>query len=514
MASDPRIWLRGRDHGVSKRPLDGPNVISLPAMSADPWRPGERRWGTVLAAILVLAAVLRLVGLQSGLWFDEIATLVKSVRLPLSQIVTDFPGVNAHPLYSVLGHLSIETFGESAWSLRLPACLFGVASVGMVFVLGSRVTSRAEALAGAAVLATSYHHIWFSQNARGYTMLGFFALLSTDVLLRARESGRGRDYAIYAIACAAGVYTHLTMVFVVAGQMVAVVAGGWWGTPRLSRRDFTSLAKAWLGAGVLSAIAYAPFVPALRAHLGDEAPRASIRVATGGWAIGAALKSLLSGAGVAAALAGGAVAIAGAVSLVRRAPQVVALLVMPAVVTAVAFLALGQPIRPRFFFFLSGAAAIFVGRGVGAIVAVATRRQTPPVGGVVLVAAVLIAGSAVALPRNYSVPKQDFDGAVRFLEGEESSGARIAAAGPACFPIDAYFEKHTWPCVTSMSELTPLVLAAPRLLVVYTLADYIDDPALRDAVASPAVCPIVRTFPGTLGDGDLIVCDASRKGRP
>ncbi|MEQ1896959.1 MAG: hypothetical protein ABL971_06160 [Vicinamibacterales bacterium] len=38
------------------------------------------------------------------------------------------------------------------------------------------------------------------------------------------------------------------------------------------------------------------------------------------------------------------------------------MLMMPGVLTGLAIVALGQPIRPRFFF-LSGAAAIFVGAG-------------------------------------------------------------------------------------------------------------------------------------------------------
>ena len=49
-------------------------------------------------------------------------------------------------------------------------------------------------------MATSYHHIWFSQNARGYTMIGFFALASTWLLLKAGETRRPRDYALYTLA--------------------------------------------------------------------------------------------------------------------------------------------------------------------------------------------------------------------------------------------------------------------------------------------------------------------------
>ena len=68
----------------------------------------------VLTAILLIGVALRIYGLNSGLWYDEIVTLVESVRPPLREIVTHFPSNNDHPLYSVLAHLSIGIFGEHA----------------------------------------------------------------------------------------------------------------------------------------------------------------------------------------------------------------------------------------------------------------------------------------------------------------------------------------------------------------------------------------------------------------
>lgn len=470
------------------------------------------RWIAALALTLIAAAALRFLGLQSGLWYDEIVTLVTSVRLPMARILTDFPGVNAHPFYSVLAHASIASFGESAWALRLPACLFGIASVWMAFVLGTRLTGRVEAWAGAAVLATSYHHIWFSQNARGYTMLGFFVLLATYWLIRAQESGRIRDYVFYALACAAGVYTHLTVAFVVAAHAVVILVDWAAGSRRARRRPLAPVLWAMTGAGVLSAIAYAPFAPALVAHLGAAGPREVAKIATASWALSEAVRSLLSGAGVPAAIAGGAVAVVGAVSLVRRAPLAVALLVVPAVVTGVAFLILGLPIRPRFFFFLSGPAAIFVGHGIGRLASAIARRpasgpESPA--GIIIATFILIAASAVALPRNYQVPKQDFDDAVRFLESEESAGARIAAAGPACMPLRRYFVKSGWQCLESMDDLRGFTAGSSPVRVLFTLADYIPDANLRHELRTS--CSVVRTFPATLGGGEMTICDPGRR---
>src|SRR5205085_12302900 len=66
---------------------------------------GERFW---LAGILLLGAALRFTGLSSGLWYDEIATLVRYVRRPLLDIVTRFDTQNQHMLYSILAHASVR----------------------------------------------------------------------------------------------------------------------------------------------------------------------------------------------------------------------------------------------------------------------------------------------------------------------------------------------------------------------------------------------------------------------
>ncbi len=466
------------------------------------------RWTVVLFGTLLVAAVLRFIGLQSGLWYDEIMTLVLSVRHPFSQIVTEFVGVNAHPLYSVMAHASLSVFGESAWALRLPAAVFGIASVLMVYLLAVQILPRVEAWVAAITMATSYHHVWFSQNARGYTLMGFLTLLSTFFLLRAARTGRRADYVIYACACAAGIYTHLTMAFVVGGHAAVLLLGHalhW--RPALTQ-SLRPMLWAWIAAAALSVLAYAPFVPGIVALMGLEATQQATGVTTLSWLVTEALRSLFAGTGMPAALLGGFFAAFGAVSLLRRWPLVFMLLVAPAVVTGLTLVALGQPIRPRFFFFLSGAAAVFVGRGIGAVVeAIAARRAhvqpAQVTAAVVACACVLLALSATALPTNYRVPKQDFDGAVSFLEAAEMQGARIAMAGPACPAFELYYLK-SWPCLKAADDVRTVARSADRLLVVYTLAAYIADPVLREDVRTN--CVVQRRFPGTLGDGEITVC--------
>jgi hypothetical protein len=50
------------------------------------------------------------------------------------------------------------------------------------------------------------------------------------------------------------------------------------------------------------------------------------------------------------------------------------------------------------------------------------------------------------------------------------------------------------------------------VLIVHTLGAYIEDPQLRERVLN--ACEPVRTFPGTLGGGDVVVCRPVRGVRP
>src|SRR5262245_1847272 len=138
----------------------------------------------IITAILSVATVLRLYALDSGLWHDEIFTYLKFASMPVGEILTTYDSQNQNFLYSLLVRACFYTFGEGPWSLRLPAVIFGVASIWAAYFFGRQIVSETEALLTAALLTVSYHHIWFSQNARGYTGLLFWALLASGFFLR------------------------------------------------------------------------------------------------------------------------------------------------------------------------------------------------------------------------------------------------------------------------------------------------------------------------------------------
>src|SRR3954447_13233864 len=180
--------------------------------------PPEPQSAAAVACILGLlgcALALRLYKLDVGLWYDEVLTYVGYARMPFGEILTTYNNENQHFVFTLLAHACFVVFGEGAWALRLPAAIFGVASIWALCVFARQVGSTRQALFAAALFTFSYHHLWFSQNARGYSGLLFWALLSSYFLLRALREDRAGLWLAYAATASLGIYTHITMMFVI-----------------------------------------------------------------------------------------------------------------------------------------------------------------------------------------------------------------------------------------------------------------------------------------------------------
>src|SRR5690606_18524020 len=72
--------------------------------------------------------------------------------------------------------LSTAELGEGL--LRLPFAFFGIASIPAMAVVARGMVGRRAALLAALLLACSPWHLYWSQNARCYSMVLFFALLA------------------------------------------------------------------------------------------------------------------------------------------------------------------------------------------------------------------------------------------------------------------------------------------------------------------------------------------------
>ena len=164
----------------------------------------------LLLTLLTLAgAWLRLSHLGTkSLWLDEGAT-VTLARMTWPQFVhvwwygeASFQGA-----FFVLMRGWVHLGQSEAW-VRLPAAIFGIASISLIYVVARRLVGVTPALASAAILAFSPTHVYYSQEARSYTMTILLVLVSSWFFARAVETDRERDWALWTIFSVLAVYSH------------------------------------------------------------------------------------------------------------------------------------------------------------------------------------------------------------------------------------------------------------------------------------------------------------------
>jgi hypothetical protein len=216
------------------------------------------------------------------------------------------------------------------------------------------------------------------------------------------------------------------------------------------------------------------------------------------WTLSESLRSLRIGAAAAVvAVIGAAFFAAGWLRMFRRQQPAAWAMVLPAILTGAAMVAMGHCLFPRFFFFSMGFGILILIHG-----AMLAARWSPRAG--YGLAGLMIVASALTVPRCYA-PKQDFVGARDYVERQRTAGDPVIALSLAA---DAYSEYYApaWAAARTSGELAALRGPSGRAFLVYTLPEDLRafHPDLWSAVH--ADFDTVKIFPGTLGGGEVYVC--------
>jgi hypothetical protein len=185
-----------------------------------------------VAALTVVAAVLRVIVAHQSLFGDELSTwwIVTTNDLPgVVSIVHDRIEITP-PLYFVLAEIATQVSESPEW-LRAPSLLVGTAAVPLVYCVGARTVGRAAGLVAAALTALAPFMIFYGSEARGYHLMVVLVMLSTLALLTGVERANGRWWVAYAACSAAAAYSHYTCVFALGVQLIWVL----WAHPEARR---------------------------------------------------------------------------------------------------------------------------------------------------------------------------------------------------------------------------------------------------------------------------------------
>jgi len=478
----------------------------------------------LLVAITLLAAALRIYRLDTDLWVDEIGSFEHAMSLSIGEFVRTFSSPNQHLLNGLLERASVALLGEHNWTVRLPAVVFGIATVPAMYWLARPIMRGWQALAVAFLTAVSYHHVWFSQNARGYSGYLLFCILATGALQRMSIDGRHRWVALYVSSALLAAASLILAGFVIATHValaaVVVHLARRRGEPAASlvRRFGAAFGITFLG----SLVMYGPTVLQILRAVGT----AYVREGTGFRPVSfefvaETLRGLSAGFG-SLALFGAIpflvlVAI-GTLSLARRAGLILLSFIIPLGLMAALVVFTGWLTSPRFFILVVPLAFLVAVESLDLVARAFARllhgeRARTRLHGVLAAAAIAVCGLALAfgLPRYYAIPKQPFTAAIAAFEARARPGDALVAVYQADRGFDYYTrrlglaDQQRFYSTRTLAGFDSLgtALAGRRVLLATTLerAFKLEEPELWQRVE--AGWKPVETLPATVGYGEI-----------
>ena len=177
------------------------------------------RYLQLLLSLTLIGAILRFYNLgYNSLWLDEASTLnfaVKSIP-DIWQATT--AGEFNPPLFYWIEHIML-LFGNSEVVLRFIPALLGVLTIPLIYLVGKEFMDRNIGIIAAAAFAFSPFLLFYSQEARAYSMMLFFVTFSMVFYFRALKNNDIRDWALFGILSALAFWSHF-YALVIIGALV------------------------------------------------------------------------------------------------------------------------------------------------------------------------------------------------------------------------------------------------------------------------------------------------------
>lgn len=488
-----------------------------------------------LAVITTIALLLRVFNLNSCLWLDEISPLTFYRNTPWTELFTNYYSTNLHLLNTLLVKLSISVFGEQEWAVRLPAMLFGTATVPAIYWTARLALSREASLCAALITALSYHHIFFSQNARGYSAYVFFSLLTIGFFMRALAADRLWHWIGYASMSMLNFASLMASVLVFLSQSVVALLA--FAVVRLKPDTANMKVAAIRLTFVFSVISisgvqlYAIVIPqAIKVMQRTyHEPSAGYFLFSTDFVneVMRGIKQVLQGLDplfmpllILIALAVGVV---GVYLLLRRHFALTLCLILPNLLLTIFTLKEAMVVSPRFFILGLPLASMILALLAEDVAAIFSKRLEF-IGGwkfsrftklsfQATIVLLLILPSVLALPPYYARPKQDYFGAVEFLKPRRAAGDVIVALYHAEEGFSYYAKRagleldDDFFLVRSLDKFNQIVknTGQNKVLLVTTFPRSLalDHPEIKQKVEKS--WKVGKVFSGTIGSGDICI---------
>ncbi|MGB1284033.1 MAG: glycosyltransferase family 39 protein, partial [Polaribacter sp.] len=193
-----------------------------------------------------------------SLWYDELCTIYYSnPELDFSTFIKNVSYEDVHPpLHYILVKFVFQFFGQSAFTLRIISVIFGVLLVFVMYLIGRLVKNHQLGLTSAALTASNYFLIIYSQEGRSYSLLVLLTSVSFLFLIKYYKNRKLKDLLFYTITVTALCYTHYYAFFTCFAQVVLVILL----TFPKTNKERISFLKPWILSWLSVFILYTPWL--------------------------------------------------------------------------------------------------------------------------------------------------------------------------------------------------------------------------------------------------------------
>jgi uncharacterized membrane protein len=124
------------------------------------------------------------------------------------------------PLYEVLLHFWIQIFGNSVITARTLSFMFFILTIPVLYLLALQSSDKKIALLSIVLFSLSPFIMWYSSEARMYSLLTFIACINHIYFLRLLRSNGKKGIVGYFFSTLFGLYTHYFFMFLIATQSI------------------------------------------------------------------------------------------------------------------------------------------------------------------------------------------------------------------------------------------------------------------------------------------------------
>lgn len=133
----------------------------------------------ILFLIIISGSFFRFYKIEKeSLWNDELASWERSKQDSLNKVLSLARSDVHPPGYQILLYFVIKFLGDSEFWLRFPSAIAGIISILFIYLIGKKIYSEWEGLISAGLMAILWFPIYYSQEARVYSLLLLFSMFS------------------------------------------------------------------------------------------------------------------------------------------------------------------------------------------------------------------------------------------------------------------------------------------------------------------------------------------------